>query len=307
MKKMKLLLIIMVSGVLFSSCSIIIDDTLDNTITLEELMSSYDLWYVDIHRTSGNGDIPFMSMAFTLSFLNGTMYANNNIVDIGYTGDGFGIPVGSYNTYGGFLETFHEIDGRYNFEVVQLSLNEIRVYDTFQNLSYVLVGYQRNNFDYDMLFYDNIEYFLQEYNAWEQTAISSTGMINPFDDEHYLQFASQINPIFFSSLDSVGLDIDQLIWDFSGNYEIYDVIGYQDLKILTLNYDIGYTKEFELRVLNDQRIELFHLDSQTTYEFSGRGFIQLLRGGTDTTQPSTQAQGRKRSKIIRKKKKKNLK
>jgi len=307
MKKIQLFLIILLSGAFFSSCSIIEEDSLDNTITLEELMSGYDLWYVDIHRTSGNGDIPFMSMAFTLSFLNGNMYANNNIVDIGYTGNGLGILVGSYNTYGGFLETIHDIDGRYNFEVIQLSLNEIRVYDTFQNLSYVLVGYQRENFDYDMLFYDNIEYFLQEYNAWEQTAISATGTINPFDDEHYLQFTSQINPTFFTSLDPLGLDIDQIIWDFSGGYEVFDVVGYQELKILTLNYDIGYTKEFELRVLNDQKIELFHLNSQTTYEFSGREFIQLLRGGVNITLPSAERQGRKRSKIIRKKKKRSLK
>lgn len=307
MKKIKLFLIIMVSGIFFSSCSIIIDDTLDNTITLEELVSSYDLWYVDIHRTSGNGDIPFVSMAFTLSFLNGNMYANNNIVDVGYTGNGLGILVGSYNTYGGFLETFHDIDGRHNFEVVQLSLNEIRIYDTFQDLSYVLVGYQRNNFDYDMLFYDNIEYFLQEYNAWEQMAISATGAINPFDEEHYLQFTSQNIPIFYSSLDPLGLDLDQLSWDFIGDYEIFDVVGYQDLKILTLNYDIGYTKEFELRVLNDQRIELFHLDSQTTYEFSGRGFIQLKREGANSAISSVENQGKKRKKRIRKTKKKNLK
>lgn len=307
MKSIKLLLVIILSGALFSSCSVIIDDTLDNTITLDELMSSYDLWYVDIHRTTGNEDVPFVSMAFTMSFINGNMYANNNIVDIGLTGNGLGILVGRYNTYGGFLETFHDLDGRHNFEVVQVSLNEIRIYDTLQNVSYLLVGYQRNNFDYDMLFYDNIEYFLQEYNAWEQTAISTTGEPNPFDDEHYLQFTPENNKTFFSSLDPLGLSIDQLLWDFTGNYEVYDVVGYRELKILTLNYDVGYIEEFELSVINDQRIQLFHISSETTYEFSGRGFIQLLRGGNTSGSAATN-RGRKRIKIERKKKeRRNLK
>ena len=84
---------------------------------MEELISGYDLWYVDIHRTTGNGDVPFVSIAFTLSFHNGVMYANNNIVDVGYTGNGFGISVGRYDTFGPYLETFHDLDGRHDFEV----------------------------------------------------------------------------------------------------------------------------------------------------------------------------------------------
>ena len=140
MKAIKLLLVMFISGTLFSSCTVIVDDTFNDTISLDELMSSYDLWYVDIHRTSGNGDVPFVSRAFTLSFFNGNIYANNNITDIGFTGNGLGIIVGNYNTFGGFLETFHDIDGRHDFEVVQLSLNEIRIYDTFQNVSYVRVS-----------------------------------------------------------------------------------------------------------------------------------------------------------------------
>ena len=227
MKTFKLFLVLFVSATFFSSC-IVTDDTLDNSISLGQLMSSYDLWYVDIHRTSGNGDVPFVSIAFTLSFVNGTMYANNNIVDVGFTGNGLGIQVGNYDTFGTYLETFHDIDGRHDFEVVQLSLNEIRIYDTVQNVSYVLVGYQTDEFDYDMLFYDNIEYFLQEYTAWERTAISIAGNPNPFDSEHYLQFTPENNTTFYSSHDSFGTNIDNLLWDFTGNYEVFDVLGFDN-------------------------------------------------------------------------------
>jgi hypothetical protein len=301
MKTFKLFIAFFVSVVFFSSCSQ--DDPLEGSITLGELMSSYDLWYVDIHQTMGNGDVPFVSKAFTLSFNNGNMYANNNIADIGFTGNGLGISVGNYDSFGIYLETNHDLDGRYIFDVLQLSMNEVRIYDTQQNVSYLLVGYQRDEFDYDMLFYHNIEYFMQEYTAWERTDISLTGTPNPFDEEHYLQFTQENNTTFYSSQDSFGTNIDNLLWNFTGNYEVFDVDGFDNLKILTLNYEFGDFEEFELTVVNDQVVNLFHISSQTTYEFTGRGFIQFLRNG-DKSKLETNKKDRKRTKIIRKKKKK---
>ena len=76
MKTLKLLVLFLTTGILLNSC------TLENApyeISLEEVVSGYDLWYIDYHRTEGTGDIPFLSKAFTVSFLNGRMYANNNL------------------------------------------------------------------------------------------------------------------------------------------------------------------------------------------------------------------------------------
>ena len=265
-------------------------------------MSSYDLWYVDIHQTMGDGDVPFVSKAFTLSFVNGNMYANNNIANIGFTGNGLGVLVGNYDSFGIYLETIHDLNGRYVFDVLQLSSNEVRIYDTQQNLSYLLVGYQRDEFDYDMLFYDNIEYFLQEYTAWERTNISLTGTPNPFDAEHFLQFTPEYNTTFSSSNDPFGTNVDNLTWDYSGGYEVFDVVGFDNLKILSLNYAIGDFEEFELTVVNDQVVDLFHMSSQTSYEFTGRAFIQILRDGKAFSS-SIKSEDRKRTKVIRKKKK----
>ncbi len=303
MKTIKLLLVFIFSGMLLSSCTVIFDDTLDNSISLEELISSHDVWYVDIHASNQNGQIPFLSRAFTLSFFNGNMYANNNITDIGLTGNGLGIVVGNYNTFGGVLEVFHDLDGRHDFEVTRLSLNEIRIYDSFYNVSYVLVGYQRNNFNYDKLFYDNIEYFLQEYKAWERTAVSANGTANPFDDEHYLRFTPENNTTFYSSHDQFGTNVGNILWNFTGSYEIFDVQNFNNLKILTLNYNNGDTEEFELSVVNDQRVRLYHTSSQTTYDFTGRGFIQFLRKSENGDQ-DVRKQGRERTKITRRVKKK---
>ena len=295
MKSVKLLLILFVTGLFFNSCTI--EDTIYE-VPLEEVVAAYDLWYIDYHKTTGTGDISFLSKAFTVSFLNGHMYANNNIADIGHTGNGLGINVGNYNTFNGYLETNHHLDGGFDFEVYQISANEIKIEDTYNNVTYHLVGYQRNNFDYDKLFYENIEYFLQEYVAWEKINTSTNGTINPFDEENYLQFTPENNTTFYSSKDVFGTDIDVIDWSFVGNYEVFDVQDYEDLKILTLNYDNGDNEEFELSVSNDSKISLYHISSETTYEFRGRGFIQYLK--SNKSKPNVRNNGRKRTKIERK-------
>ena len=312
MKSIKLLLTIIIAGTLFSSCTEYYQDSYDdyeNQISLEDVVSDYDLWYVDYHRTNGSGDIPYVSKAFTLSFLNGTLYANNNIVDIGKTGNGLGIDVGTYNTYNGLLETNHDLDGANDFEVTVLSNNEIKLYNYRQDINYYLVGYQVNQFDYDKLFYENIEYFLQEYVGWEKIAAQG-GIPNAFDDENYLAFTPEDITTFYSSQDNFGIQIDNINWSFVGGYEIFDVTGYEDLKILTLNYDGGDVEEFELSVINDGKIRLYNVDSKTTYDFLGRGFVQYLKSGKAKkgTKETVRNNGRKRTKVVRKtKNRRNLK
>lgn len=297
MKTIKLLILLCVTALLFISCTEVHNNHHnDDTISLEQLITGYDLWYVDYHRTAGNANIPFLNKAFTISFLSGKMYANNNIVDVGKTGNGLGVVVGNYDTNRGLLETLHHAGNSYNFKVVQLSGNEIRIDDVRHDVSYFLIGYQRNEFDYDKLFYDNIEYFLQEFVAWEKTK-TINGTPNPFDKETYLQFTAENRTTFYSSHDSFGTDIDNIKWDFVGSYKIYDVQGQNDLKVLTLNYDNGDTEEFDLSVINDGQIRLYHTNSKTTYHFSGKGFVQYLKSGKSKS--VVRNSGRERTKIKR--------
>lgn len=295
MNYLKLLFTFLLSGILLTSC-VVVNEEIDNRIFLNELVSKYDIWYVDYHRTTGNNTIPFLTKAFTVSFSNGILYANNNIVDIGKTGNGLGISIGNYNTNGSLLETQHRLDGSYGFEVMQLSPNEIRLNDVKANVSYYLIGYQRANFDYDKLFYDNIEYFLQEFKAWERVD-AKNGTKNPFDTEHYLRFTSENNTTFYSSRDKFGTNIDFINWNFIGNYKIYNVQGRTDLKILTLNYNNQDNESFELSVINDETIRLYHTRSQTTYVFKGRNFVRYLR--SSTTRKAVRNSERKRTKIER--------
>ncbi len=302
MKNLKLLTALILSITFFSSC-IVTEDQYDNSISLEQLVSSYDLWYVDYNRTTGNGDIPFLSKAFTLSFQNGRLLANNNLVGLGAVGNGYGDEIGYYETINGVLEIDHNQDGFIDLEVIQLAGDEIKLRDSYTNTSYYLIGYQKSNFDYDVVFYDNIEYFLQEYVAWEKTYVSNEGVLNDFDEENFLQFTPEQNNTFRSSQDEFGTNIEQLIWDYVGAYEVFDVEGYDDLKILTLDYDFLDNEEFELSVINDNEIDLFHAASGTTYTFNGRNNIVFKTAIEKGKIPET----RKRFKVNRNTKKRNTK
>jgi hypothetical protein len=288
------------------SCSLSIEDDQDSYyVTLEEVVSGYDLWYIDYNSTSGDGDVPFLSKAFTMSFINGKLYANNNLVGIGATGNGYGIQIGFYDTFNEVLELDHDIDGIYDFEVVQISVDRIKLINYSNNVTYFLEGFQKSNFDYDLLFYYNIEYFLQEYEAWEKTFVSEEGELNEFDNENFLSFTPENITTFYSSQSEFGTEIDNINWSYVGDYSVFDVEGYDDLKILTLNYEDGSEEEFELTVINDGLIELYHWSSGTTYEFSGNGYIQYLK--MSSTKKSVRNDGRKRTKVKREIKRRHLK
>lgn len=300
MKALKILFVFFLSTTLFTSC-VIHDDVYDDSISLEQLVTSYDLWYIDYNSTTGSVEIPFLSKAFTLSFQNGRLLANNNMVGLGSVGNGYGDHIGYYETINGVLEIDHNEDGFIDLEVIQLSGNEIRLRDTYTNTSYYLIGYQKNNFDYDFVFYDNIEYFLQEYVAWAKTNTSAQGAINEFDNENFLQFTPEQTATFRSSKDPFGTNIDNIYWDYVGGYEVYDVEGYENLKILTLDYDFSGNEEFELTVYSDSEIELYHIASGTTYTFNGQGNIIYKTAVEKGKIPET----RKRFKTNRKTKKRN--
>ncbi len=251
----------------------------ESAFNTDQVLQSYDLWYVDINETRGNGEVPFLQRAFTISFDRGVLMANNNIVGIGKTGGGLGIDVGFYSTLRGAVEIDHDIDGLWMLEVYALNNNTIELVDVRSNTSYVLRGFQSNRFDYDMVFYDNINYLIQEYDAWEKIYTSEAGAFNDFDQENFLQFL----PNFFrSSVDAPGTSLGALLWDFEGDYQVYDVAGDTSLKTLTLDYDFMGSDYFELYVINDSTIELYHPVSGTVYEFRGRGYQQYLKSGKGT-------------------------
>ncbi|PWH84074.1 nicotinic acid mononucleotide adenyltransferase [Algibacter marinivivus] len=286
MKTIKILLSFVLTATLFTSCytEVVVDDFNDApVITANQLLNSYDLWYVDINSTVGYGETPFLQKAFTVSFLNGVVYANNNIAGLGSNGNGFGIDVGEFDAYDMILDVQHDIDGFSTFDVYEVDYNTIELYNPNNDTSYFLDGYQRNNFDYDFVFYDNIHYFLQEYEAWEKTYTSEFGAINEFDNENYLQFLAGGNDSTFrSSQDDIGLSANNLIWDYTGIYGVGDVSGNELLKTLTLDYDFLDNEFFELTVITDSKIELFHPSSETVYEFEGRGYIQYLKSDGNT-------------------------
>lgn len=280
MKAIKLLFGFALAATLLTSCqSNSIHD--EPSISLNQLLRSYDLWYVDINQTIGRGETAFLQIAFTLSFKNGILYANNNLVGFGPNGqgNGFGIDVGEYDAYDMILDVYHDVDGFQSFDVYQVDYDTIELYNPYNDTSYFLHGYQKSQFDYDFVFYDNIHYFLQEYQAWEKTYASQSGKLNEFDNENYLQFLAGGNDSEFrSSQDANISNPNNIYWDYTGLYSVGNIKGNTHLKTLTLDYDFNGNELFELSVINDQRIRLYHNYSGTTYEFTGRGYIQYMRG-----------------------------
>jgi hypothetical protein len=247
--------------------------------TLNEVLASNEVWYVDLNSTQGNPDLPFMTQAFTLSFDFGTLYANNNLVGVGSAGAGLGTDVGRYQTINYQLAIDHDIDGLQDFEVRVWEFDRLELRDLYTNTSYFLDGYNRNTFDYDQLFYDNIQYFLQEYQAWEKVHTSQVGAVNYFDQENYLRFFQENKALVFeSSRDINGLNSSTVLWGFTGVYIVQDQTPGSINKQLTLGYDFIGNDFFDLYIIDDHTIELYHLQSGTTYRFKGRGFIQLKNG-----------------------------
>ena len=286
MKTLKSLFLLSITVTLLTSCTteVVVDDFEEVTVVelapvnLVQMLDSYELWYVDINATLGFGEIPFLQKAFTVSFVSGTVFTNTNLVGIGSLGNGLGIDVASFRTFDGTLEVVHDIDGATLFEVFQIDGNTLELYHSASDTSYFLKGFQRDTFDYDGVFYDNIHYFLQEYEAWEKVYTSAFGALNEFDNENYLQFLSGGDEVTFrSSQDSNGVAANNLIWDYVGVYTVGDIEGNLNLKTLTLDYDFLNNDFFELSVINDSRIQLFHPLSETVYEFEGRQNIQFLK------------------------------
>ena len=238
-------------------------------------LERYDLWYLDYHNTQGADVLPFMSLAFTLSFENGIVYANNNISGIGYQGGGYGLQIGYYDQYNSVVNLDHDLDGQQRFEIRNLRQNEIEMYHPQTDTSYFLVGYTTETFDYDALFFDNIEYLLQDFEFWEKSATSWEGATTPFEYENFLRFTSENTQTFYSSLAQNSNSV--AYWDFNGGYEVLDVSNDTSLKILELYYQGGVFEQFELRVLTDTSIDLLHLNSGTSFVFQGQEFIQYLK------------------------------
>ncbi len=253
-------------------------NTFDEPESLQDLLTGYDIWYVDISRTQGAEKIPFLNRAFTMSFRpNGEVWANNNISNIGYTGGGYGVRIGEYfiNENMGSIDINHIIDGWNEFTIRRISINEIELYNVYHNVRYVLVGYHLENFDFDALFYDNIDYLLQDYEYWKKTS-EQINYPADFDWENIIKFHFDAYNDFLFSSSQDAPEATDIYWDFTGTY-ILRPAGENSPRRLILNYDQGFTEAFYLDVLDDTLIRLTQISTGNTYTFEARYYIQYYR------------------------------
>ena len=71
MKTIKILLSFALTATLFTACytEVAVNDFDEPSISLNQLLNSHELWYVDINATQGFGETPFLQKAFTISFM----------------------------------------------------------------------------------------------------------------------------------------------------------------------------------------------------------------------------------------------
>jgi myo-inositol-hexaphosphate 3-phosphohydrolase len=118
---------------------------------------------------------------------------------------------------------------------------------------------------------------LQEYRAWENSLTTAEGTETAFDDENYLFFYNVGDQALFkSSIDENIANANQIQWDYTGAYSVEDIVG-GGTKRLTLYYAFYGTDYFELSVIDDETIRLYHPGSEKTYVYSGRNYIAFMR------------------------------
>ena len=124
--------------------------------------------------------------------------------------------------------------------------------------------------------------------------------MNEFDYENYLQFLAGGNDSTFRSSQDVSIsNPNNIYWDYTGVYGVGNVSNNMYLKTLTLDYDYFDNEFFELSVINDERIRLYQPSSGTTYEFTGRGYIQYMKNA-DGTSAKTEAPKKRKQKTEKK-------
>lgn len=225
---------------------------------------SQDLW---ILQESNGAVVPFIDRAFTISMSGGDLYANNNIFRLGAIGDGYGDRIGSVSFYKDLLELNHQQEGLFAFYVDRINVNTIRLTEIDTGVFYVFTGYRLNHFNFDQLFFENLEFLLQEFQAWENTQ-TLNGVSNRFDQENYIQF--QPNGVFRTSIDPNGLSIDRVLWKYTGTYQVETIPNNLEQKRLFLSYADGSRESFLIKVNQDYEVSLCHDQSRTDYVFTGR-------------------------------------
>ena len=122
------------------------------------------------------------------------------------------------------VDISHDIDGAWTFDVFAVGNSTLELYNRRTDTSYFLDGYQRRNFDYDRLFYENIHYLLQEFDAWEKTFTSEVGAVIEFDDENFLRFFGDNGGYFQSSIAIMKI-IVKIIMYHVASVTVYEFTG----------------------------------------------------------------------------------
>lgn len=271
---MKNLLSLLFSIIILSSCSSDDDNATNQpqSNSIEELLGSYDLWYVEPDQYTS--DFELGQEAITFSFVENQLYANKNL--IGFDPELIGNEESTYTVEQTGNNASITIDDT-SFTVFGVSGNSLKLVNSYDNsTAFYITGYAANDFPLDDIFYERMAHFFNEYKFWQKTATE-----NPDDNEgnfatlNYIEFSEVRN--FRSSEDTEDLTYDQINWQYQGSYRLTTENSEEEPISNELIF-IYHTDENEeeiandtlkVNVLNENRIQLSEPDLNIHYTFEG--------------------------------------
>ena len=214
---MKNLLSLLFSIILLTSCGS--DDDSTNppqSKSIEELLESYDLWYVEPDQPSSDFDLG--QDAITFSFVNNELYANKNLV--GFDPSTMGNIETTYTVEQEGSNASITIDDT-EFTIFGVNGNSVKLVNSYDNTTaFYITGYTTEDFpSLEILYYERMPHFFNEYQFWQKTLTENPDENDgDFSTINYIDFFGGRN--FRSSEDVEGLTYDEINWQHQGSYKL---------------------------------------------------------------------------------------
>ncbi|MBW2962987.1 hypothetical protein [Mesonia aestuariivivens] len=266
---MKNFLSLLFFAIILSSCGSDDDSTPQlQSNSIQELLESYDLWYVEPDQFSS--DFNLGQDAITFSFLNNQLYANKNLV--GFNPEIIGEQETSYSveqTENTANVTINDTE----FKVIGISGNSLKLVDD-DNTAFYITGYNASEFpSLDIIYFERMAHLFNEYKFWQKTETENPDEIDgEFSSINHIEFSAIRN--FKSSEDAEGLTYDEINWQYQGSYKLTKMEDddgniSNELIFVYLDENNRENDTLKVRVINENKIQLSESESGIHYLFEG--------------------------------------
>ena len=271
---MKNLLSLLFSIIVLTSCGSDDDsNTPSQSKSIEELLESYDLWYVEPDQPSSDFDLG--QDAITFSFVNNELYANKNLV--GFDPSTMGNIETTYTVEQEGSNASITIDDT-EFTIFGVNGNSVKLVNSYDNTTaFYITGYTTEDFpSLEILYYERMPHFFNEYQFWQKTLTENPDENDgDFSTINYVEFFGGRS--FRSSEDVEGLTYDEINWEYEGSYRLTTEYGEEESisneLIFIYNTDEGEEEipndTLKVNVVDESKIQFSEPGLNINYTFEG--------------------------------------